>query len=42
MLNLTKYTIQKNKELKLRKILRKSQTNFYHYVKKVEAQAKKK
>ena len=40
ILNLTKYTIKENKEIKLRKILRKSQPDFQHYVKKIEAEPK--
>ena len=40
-LNLIKYIIKENKELKIEKILRKSQPNFQRYVKKIEAQAKK-
>ena len=41
VLNLIKYIIKENKELKIEKILRKSQPNFQRYVKKIEAQAKK-
>ena len=38
LLNLTKQTIKKTKEI--RKILRKFRPNFQHYVKKTETQAK--
>ena len=41
VLNLIKYIIKENKELKIEKILRKSQPNLQRYVKKIEAQAKK-
>ena len=41
VLNLIKYIIKENKELKIEKILRKSQPNFQRYVKKIEVQAKK-
>ena len=41
VLNLTDKTIKKNKDIKIRKKLRKSQSNFYHNVKKIEARAKK-
>ena len=42
MFNLsTKETLKENKEMKLRKILRKCQPNFWHYVKEIEAQVKK-
>ena len=41
VLNLIKYIIKENKELKIEKILRKSQPNFQRYLKKIEAQAKK-
>ena len=41
MLNLTKQTIKENKEVKGKKIIKKSQPNFQHYVKKIEVQAKK-
>ena len=41
VLNLTKKTIKENKEVKAKKILRKSQPNFKHYAKNFETQEKK-
>ena len=40
VLNLTKKTIKENKEVKAKKILRKSQPNFKHYAKNFETQEK--
>ena len=34
-------SVKENKEIKVKKILGKSQANFWHYVKKTEAQTKK-
>ena len=42
MLNLIKLRIKENKEIKVKKIIKKMSAYFYQHVKKTEAQAKKK
>ena len=42
VLNLPKQTIKENKEIKVKKNIRKISENFQYYVEKIEAQAKKK
>ena len=41
VLNLIKQIIKENIKIKLKNSIKKSQPNLYHYVKKIEAQAKK-